>query len=371
MKTYPLAQMSLDMAMNTQFRLMDAIHRHFTGTEFLQSGDVGLQKPLGRPVYTHKVEQTLADFFGAESALLVRGAGTGAIRLALEAVVRPGDKLLVHDAPIYPTTEHTIGCLGLTPVCIDYNELSGQALAALPDGIVAALVQVSRQKPDDRYDLAQVIRAIRGRYPEIVILTDDNYAALKTEKLGVGHGADISTFSLFKMLGPEGVGLLVGREKWLQKIAATQYSGGSKVQGPEAMEALRALVYVPVMQAIQSQQIDALVDRLNRGEVSGVEKAVRSNSQSANALVFFKKPVAKLVVEEADALGAATCPVGAESKYELTAMVYRVSGTFLKDDPSLGDYAVRVNPMRTGAETVIRLLQTILQRLEARNIDVS
>jgi len=37
-------------------------------------------------------------------------------------------------------------------------------------------------------------------------------------------------------------------------------------------------------------------------------------------------------------------------------MFYRVSGTFRKIDPTLDERMVRINPNRSGAQTVIRIL---------------
>jgi hypothetical protein len=79
MESFPLETMSVEEAIDAQFRLVDTIHRYFRGDEFLNQGDLGVV--YGEyPNYTKKTERVLADFFGAEDAVLVRGAGTGAIR---------------------------------------------------------------------------------------------------------------------------------------------------------------------------------------------------------------------------------------------------------------------------------------------------
>ena len=94
MRTFPLEFLTLDEAKGLQFKIVDTITRHFTGTEFLSMGDLGVVPGLGRPRGTAKVEMVIAEFFGAEDAALVRGAGTGAIRFALQAVLRSGDRIL-------------------------------------------------------------------------------------------------------------------------------------------------------------------------------------------------------------------------------------------------------------------------------------
>ena len=53
----------------------------------------------------------------------MRGSGTGAIRWALTACLKPGDAILVHTSPIYTTTQVTIDAMGLKPIRADFNDL--------------------------------------------------------------------------------------------------------------------------------------------------------------------------------------------------------------------------------------------------------
>lgn len=123
MKTYPLQSLTLIEAQQKQFALVDSICRHFPGSEFLTCGDLGLTPGLNQPRITQRVEQVLADAFHAQAAALVQGAGTGAIRAALAALLKPGQRLLVHDAPVYPTTQVIIAQMGLTLITADFNDL--------------------------------------------------------------------------------------------------------------------------------------------------------------------------------------------------------------------------------------------------------
>lgn len=141
-------------------------------------------------------------------------------------------------------------------------------------GLKGVLIQHTRQKMDDHYDLTETIEAIRSVSPNLTIITDDNYAAMKVEKIGTQAGADLATFSLFKLLGPEGIGLILGKERFINQIEKLNYSGGSQVQGYEALEAIRGLVYAPVMLAIQANVNEELVRLLNNGEVAGVKKLI-------------------------------------------------------------------------------------------------
>lgn len=142
--------------------------------------------------------------------------------------------------------------MGLSPIRADYNDLDQlrSVCAAQAGRIRAALVQLTRQKPEDSYDYKEVIGVIRQMLPGVPVITDDNYAALKVDAIGCQAGADLSTFSCFKILGPEGVGVVLGNKELVDKINQMQYSGGSQVQGHEAMEALRGLTYAPVALAI-------------------------------------------------------------------------------------------------------------------------
>lgn len=358
LETHPLPAMSLDEAAALQWRLVDLIHRHFEGHETLQAGDRGVVPGLGRPKTTAAVERVLADLFGAEDAALVRGAGTGAIRSALAAMVRPGGRVLVHRAPIYPTTRATFGAMGLQPVEADFHW--AEELEAAVPGVDAALVQYSRQRLTDSYDLGEVVSALRRKRPDLPVLTDDNYAVMKVPRIGVQQGATASAFSLFKLLGPEGVGCVVGSGDVVRHIRAQAYSGGTQVQGTEAMEALRGLAYAPVALALQAQVVEEVVQRLNAGEVPGVVQAAVASAQSRVVLARLAEPVAARVLEEAPRFGAAPYPVGAESRYEVAAMFYRVSATYLADAPEMAPYLIRINPMRAGAETVLRVLRQAL-----------
>ncbi|WHY85837.1 aminotransferase class V-fold PLP-dependent enzyme [Neobacillus novalis] len=368
MQTYPLRSISLEEAQQRQFSLVDMITKHFRGEELLALGDLGVVKGLNKPHYTKKIEGVLAEFFGVEKAMLVRGAGTGALRFGFMTFLKPGDKILVHDAPIYPTSKTSLEFMGAVPVYVDFhNREEIKRVMGQNQDLEGVLIQHTRQKMDDYYDLGETIEIIRSIHPSLTIITDDNYAAMKVERIGTQAGADLATFSLFKLLGPEGIGVILGRADLISKIEQLNYSGGSQVQGYEALEALRGLIYAPVMLAIQANVNEQLVSILNAGAVQGVRKAYLANAQSKVLLVEFSEPIAEEVLQRANELGAAPHPVGAESKYEFVPMFYRVSGTFLEADPTLAKRMIRINPLRSGADTIIRILKSsISQATEGR-----
>ncbi len=363
MRTFPLESINLEEAKKLQFKLVDIITSKFRGSEILSLGDLGVVKGLNKPTYTKKAEEVIADFFGAEKAVLVRGAGTGAIRWGIISFLKTGDKILVHDAPIYPTTEVTINTMGIQVVKANYNDKDqiAKALEGHPD-LKGALIQYTRQKIDDCYHMQEVIEVIKNANKDIKIITDDNYAVMKVRNIGSELGADLSAFSSFKLLGPEGVGVLVGKQDLIDKVISLNYSGGSQVQGFEAMEVLRGLVYAPVALALQGEVNEELVTRLNAKEVSGVKSAFLANAQSKVLLVELEEENANEVLNQAEKLGAAPNPVGAESKYEFVPMFYRVSGTFRAADKSLEKRMLRINPMRSGADTVLRILKESIEK---------
>lgn len=362
METYPLYSRTFEEARAFQFKVVDAATKHFNGAEALDLGDLGVVKGTNRPLQTIRVEKVFADAFDAEDACLVRGAGTGALRWSLIAAVNPGDTILVHDAPIYPTTKVSLDTMGVKAVAADYNDDAGleQMLAAHKNDLNGVLIQHSRQKPDDSYDLGHVIDIVRKHLGAIPIVTDDNYAATKVLKIGCQLGADLSTFSCFKLLGPEGVGVVLGKNEYVEKVRDLQYSGGSQVQGPEAMAALRGLIYAPVALSITGATCHEVARRLNAGELEHVKAAYVANAESKAVLVEFDEDIAERILEKAPAHGAAPRPVGCESKYEFLPMFYRISGTFRAKDPSWEHRMIRINVMRSGPDTVIRILHELI-----------
>ncbi len=363
MRTYPLRSLTFEDARSLQFKVVDAATRAFSGDEALSLGDLGVHRGTNRPLQTIRVEGVFADAFDAEDAVLVRGAGTGALRWALVVAAGPSSRVLVHDAPIYPTTKVTLDTMGCSTVVADFNDDSSleRACAANKGSIDAVLVQHSRQKPDDSYDLGHVIEKVRSCLGDVPIVTDDNYAAAKVRAIGCQLGADLATFSCFKVLGPEGVGVVIGRRELVEKIREMQYSGGSQVQGHEAMEAVRGLVYAPVALSITGATCHEIAERLTGGELPHVKGAYVANAESKAVLVEFDDDVAESVLGLAPSYGAAPHPVGCESKYEFVPMFYRISATFRAKDPSWQRRMIRINVMRAGADTVIRILRSLVE----------
>ena len=163
MKTYPLNSLSIIEAQEKQFKLVDIITKNMSGSEFLDTGDLGVRKGINRPLKTEIIERIIAEFFDAEDCMLTRGAGTQAIRWGFLATIQPGEKILVHDAPIYPTTEVNIKSMNLQTVKYDFNDLSRIFDILKDEDLKFCLLQHTRQKPDDSYNLEEVIKEIKKR----------------------------------------------------------------------------------------------------------------------------------------------------------------------------------------------------------------
>ena len=362
MKVYPLQSISLKQAIENQYRMVDCITRNFKGYEVLSRGDLGVHQPENQPLTTLKAEKTIAQYFNCEASIMVRGSGTGAIRYALSSVLKANEKILIHKAPVYSTTKTSFEMLGIECVVADYNNLNNikKVLKENKD-IKAALIQYTRQAIEDSYDIEKVIKTIK-KEKNIPIVTDDNYAVMKVAKTGVELGADLSCFSTFKLLGPEGIGVVIGKKKYIDKIRKMHYSGGCQTQGHEALDVLRGLVYSSVSLAISAQTSEEVLKRLKNKEVKGIKDAFVANAQSKVLIVEFEKKIAKKVLSNAEKLGALPNPVGSESIYEITPLFYKVSGTFLKEDPGRIDTMIRINPNRAGADTVIRILKESIKK---------
>jgi cystathionine beta-lyase/cystathionine gamma-synthase len=363
-----LTTMNIDQAKKKQFALTKAIAEEFTGNEFFSQGDLGVVPGIGRPSQTRKVENVLSSFFGVQSSALIRGAGTGSIRYTLSALLNPGDRMFMHKSPMYTTTKETVRMLGLNPIFVDFND---------PQEIEKSLnehkdckvfyAQHSRQLPDDTYDLSFVIQLVKKLSPALPIVIDDNYTVFKVPNIGVELGASYSCFSGFKLLGPPGIGIIVGEETAIKTIRERNYSGGGQVQGYEAMELLRSLVLAPVTMAVQNEETHRLSEILNTGVIPQVDHAIIANAQEKNVIVMLKEPIAQRVIAESEKYGAAIYPVGAESRFEVLPMIYRVSGSFLDANPRLIETGIRINLMRSGAELAIDILKRAIADTKKNN----
>ncbi|WP_376794897.1 aminotransferase class V-fold PLP-dependent enzyme [Thermogemmatispora sp.] len=364
-----LPPLTLEEARRLQFRLIEVLRQHFPGQDWLTRGELGVGTDGAGSRFTRRVEQTLAAFFGCEEAVLVTGAGTGAIRAALVALLSPLSRVLVHAAPLYATTAVTFRAAGYVAVPVDLHDSARLRQVLTGDKELRAIyLQHTRQSPHDHYDLAAVIAEARAIRPELPIVVDDNYAVANTPRIGVELGADVSAFSAYKLLGPEGVGVVLCSRQLARAIRADMYSGGSRVQGFQAQEVLLGLALAFVANALTQSCAEEVVARLRAAPppacARAVDEAHVANLQSPVILLRLRQPRAAQVIARAAERGAAPFPVGAMARYELAPLFYRVSGTMAA---SLGEeeawHWLRINPMRAGPETVLAILEEALSEV--------
>jgi selenocysteine lyase/cysteine desulfurase len=365
----PREVMSLEQAAAWQERFVSAVTKEFHGDPgLLGAADVGMDPDLGRPAATAAVERVLARVFGAEECVLVRGAGTGAVRLALFSAVPAGGTVLVHDAPTYLTSRLTLEAMGARLIACNLDDVAQVAETTRRARPHAVLVQHMRPRPGDRYDLRAVMHAVRSGAADDAapaVIVDDNYAPLKLPQIGVELGADLSAFSGFKLGGPEGVGCVLGTGRYIRTARRFMLSGGSAVQGTEAVALVQALARAPLPIAHQGRVTLALAERLRSGEIPGIRTAYATHTPETTVLVELEEPRAEHVRRAAAELGAAIRPVGMESYHEVVPAFLRPSKSMIEEMPGIQDYVVRISAMRGGADLVVELLGVAMERARA------
>ena len=196
------------------------------------------------------------------------------------------------------------------------------------------------------------------------ILVDDNYAVMRSPRIGVQFGADASAFSLFKLLAPSPIGCVLGAGDLIAAVRRDLSSAGCQVQGPQAMGALRMLVYVPVALAIQNAVVVEAARRINdladAGELPFVRRAFAAQPGIRSVVIVLTRPAAEELLQSAWRHGSPSQSVGEEAQPEFLPLFTYLTSTFLKGSPGLEKYAIRVNPMRSGPDTILRILRDSL-----------
>jgi hypothetical protein len=365
------AQMPLAEAVAAQFRLVDVM-QSVMGSDAALTEDFGQARALGtldfgaggRPFATARVEETLSVYFGVADAVLVAGAGTGAIRAMINAALEPAQAMVLHRAPLYKTVGPVARHMGLQLIPSDFNDPES-LVTELRSGAPAALyLQHVPQQLADRWQPAEVIGLARESAPGLQILADDNYAVMRVPRLSVQLGADASAFSMFKLLSRANIGCVLGSKPLVTRIRRDLSSAGCQVQGPDAMQALRSLVYVPVALALQDQAVVEAADRINalvaEGGLDGVAGAVAAQPAIRSVVLVLGQPVAEEFLASAWRHGSPSRSVGEEAAPEVLPLFTYLTGTFLRGSPGLERWCVRINPMRGGPDAVLRILRAAL-----------
>lgn len=372
--------MGIDEARQEQFALVDALQQEM-GSDVALEEDSGQARDLatvgfgggGRPHATDRVERALTRYFDVDQAVLVHGAGTGAIRAMLNAALAPGSDVVVHSAHPYKTTTPSMEHMGLRIRQVDFNdlaELEADLAAAIPSGLY--LQHVPQQIGDD-HQIDHVIEIGRRVGGEAVrILVDDNYAMFRSRRTGTHMGADASAFSLFKLQAPSPVGCVIGSAEIVDRIRIANSSAGIQVQGRDAMEAIRSLVHVPVALAIQNEVVEETAQRIDEAITAGrhpyLRAAIAAQPGIRCVVLVFDRPVAEEFVRSAWRNGSPSRSVGEEARHEFLPLFTYITSTFLKGTPGLERYAIRINPMRSGPDTILRIFERSLadEQFQAR-----
>lgn len=369
--TSNLEQMSVEEATVEQFRLVDSISQVF-GSDQIFFEDYGQERSLGvgafgsggRPITTAKVEKVLSHFFGTEDTVLVHGAGTGSIR-AMLTFLEPGSNIILHSGFPYKTTVATLNRMAIKSNSVDFNKEAEIRNILEDDQMDGFLIQHVPHQFGDQYnvdELVHLIRSVRGnKFP---IFVDDNYAAMRSKKIGVQMGASASAISLFKLLSRANIGCVTGEQEIIGRIRIDSGSAGSQVQGADAMDALRSIVYAPVALAIHNIVVMDACQEINRlisiGDIGHLLEAIPGPAAARSIILVFKDPIAENFLQSAWRNGSPSRSVGEEARYDLLPLFTYIAGTYLKSNPLLKDYVIRVNPLRGGTSTIIRILKSAL-----------
>ena len=369
---------SLPEAVGLQHRLVD-LAQQVMGSDVVFVEDYGQVRDLatvgfgggGRPRATARVEEVLARFFGTDDAVLVHGAGTGSIRAMLNGLVEPTTQVLVHDAHPYKTTLPALRHMGLDVSYVNFDDTDALEKTLRESPPETVYVQHVPQRLGDSHDVADVIGLVRSVCGDGVrVLVDDNYAVMRSPRIGVQLGADASALSLFKLLSPHPIGVVLSDAESVGRIRRDLSSAGCQIQGPDAMAALRSLVYAPVALAIQNQAVldatRAVTDGIGTSDYAYLAGAFAAQPGIRCMVLLFDRPVAEEFLRSAWRNGSPSQSVGEEATFEFLPLFTYLTSTFLKSAPGLEQYAVRVNPMRGGPETVLRIIRAALADPEFR-----
>jgi hypothetical protein len=311
------------------------------------------------------VERVLADFFDAEDAALVQGAGTGSIRALLNAGLDPGATVVVHSAHPYKTTLPSMRHMGLDVRQVDFNDADGLRTALREIRPAGLYLQHVPQALGDTHEVDATIALAREQLgDEVTILVDDNYAVMRSRRIGIQMGADGSAFSLFKLLAPDQIGVVAGPAELVAGIRRDLSSAGCQVQGPQAMAALRMLFYAPVSLALQNATVlettQLINDAVAAGQLGPIRRAFAAQPGIRSIVLVFETACAEQFLRSAWRNGSPSQSVGEEAHYEVLPLFTYLTSTFLKSTPGLEQHAVRINPMRSGPQTILRILRAAL-----------
>jgi cystathionine beta-lyase family protein involved in aluminum resistance len=256
---------SLDATQYTTFdRVLEAFRTHRVGEEHFYSVSGYGHNDLGREV----TDRVFADALEAEAALvrLQMVSGTHALAVALNGVLRHGDRMVCLTGRPYDTLEEVIGLRGddrrsLIAQGVEYREFSvfsesGGLQLALSAEIEAAIrgarmvyLQRSRgyslRKTLRIDDIAALVQRVKAISPETVVMVDNCYGEFIESHEPTFVGVDLVAGSLIKNpgggLAPTG-GYVAGRADLVSACASVLTCPGVGSEGGMTFDATRTLL---------------------------------------------------------------------------------------------------------------------------------
>jgi hypothetical protein len=261
--------------------------------------------------------------------------------------------------------------MGLDIHQVDFNDPDALRAELRTTRPAAVYVQHVPQALGDTHDIEATIALVREELgDEARVLVDDNYAVMRSTRVGIQLGADASALSFFKLLAPDQIGCVAGGGEIAAAIRRDLSSAGCQIQGPQAMAALRMLVYAPVALALQNATVLDATARINgeieAGTLPQLRRAFAAQPGIRCIVLVFEEPIAEAFLRSAWRNGSPSQSVGEEAQFEVLPLFTYLTSTFLKSTPGLEQHAIRINPMRSGPDTILRVLHAALEDDELR-----
>jgi cystathionine beta-lyase family protein involved in aluminum resistance len=194
-------------------------------------------------------EKIYSAIFHTEDAIVrpIIVSGTHALSLALQGVLRPGDRMVAITGKPYDTLEKVIGLspsegLSLMAIGVIYDEVALKADGAFDTSAIlntltpeTKMVYIQRsagyawRKSVTIADIEAVIKAVRTVAPDVIVMVDNCYGEFLEPLEPTDIGADLMAGSLIKNPGGGlalSGGYIVGKSALIDQVAARMTTPG-------------------------------------------------------------------------------------------------------------------------------------------------
>lgn len=196
-------------------------------------GDMHYLPALGMPALRQTIARHYGERYGVDvspSRIVVTPGASGALLLAVAALVDPGRRVLMTD-PTYPCNRHFVRMMGGEAVCVPVDaearyQLTAQRVGAHWDAQTVAVMIASPANPTgtliDQDVLAETAAEVRARYGALIV--DEIYHGLTYEveaRTALELGDDVFVINSFsKYFGMTGwrLGWMVAPESFVPAI---------------------------------------------------------------------------------------------------------------------------------------------------------